>query len=1199
MAISFVAAGTVVNATGAATVTVAPPSSYAAGDLLLLVLAAQGGPVIFPATPAGWTQLGTDSNNYLTVWYKYASSSEPSVAVGATIVLANNSRAVMLAYRGGGAFQLVPTFTTGNGSSPTPTVTPPTVTTTYANDYVISIYGAQVYNSTWTPNASTTARVNTGGNGSNNALLIADELQATAGVSTARSATISTNTPWTCVAIALIPTRASVYWVGGSGTWDTTTTTNWADSSGGSSGVVAPSAWDGAVIDTSSGTGDITVSSGACQDLTVTASQAINITGTGATLYVYGSMSLPAGGSFNPAGSTNTYEFGSKATGKTITTNSKTCYGFNFTGAGGGWTLSDNLTLTTNLTISAGTFSASNFNITASNLASSGSTASAITFGSSTITLSGSTPIDFSSSNFTFTRGTSQINCSATNTVFNGGGKTFYNVAFTSTTAGTQSISGANTFATLSFAAKAATGSGTLTLAGNQTISTSFSVQSGATDPTRRLFIKSSVAGTARTITSASNTIFGVDFQDITAAGAGSWSDSSRTGYWGNCKGNTGITFATGRSVYWNLAGAQNWSAAGWALTSTGSPSATNFPLAQDTAVFTDAGSVTGTITIDSGWNIGTLDMSGRTSAMTLDSGTTTPFIYGNWTNGSGTTLSGTGAVTFAGKVTQTITSASKSFTQALTINSPSGTVLQADALTTSNTVTLTNGTYNTQNFNLTCPTFAYSGIGTATLTLGTSTVTLNGTGTVWNFATTTGLTYSGASASIVLSDTSTTARTFAGGGFTYNSLSIGGTTGISATTISGANTFTTLTSTKTIAHTITFAGNQTVTNWSVTGTSGNVVTINSSSTNTARTLTITNRTSTIDYLDVKDITANLAPVTFYAGANTKLRTNVRGVAAIAPTTNEFIYVLSSGTSWSVPANWNSTNNEVHLFAGGGGGGFGYYGNPPIIAAGGGGGGGYTKVTNVSLTPSGSASYAIGAGGIPGSYGVTGGTGGSTTFKSGAYTAAGGGGGSAKFSSTPPPVSTGGTGGVGATYNGGNGGIGAIDTVGGGYYQGGGGGGGGGGPLGNGAVGGIGFGSSVQTNGAGGGGGGNGGGSAGGNASSATGGTGGNNNAGVGGGASDTAGFNGGGAGGASGTNYPLSGGCGVDIAKAGMGGGGGQSGSSVPGYTTSTNLAFYGAGGGGGGGQYIAGGPGAQGGIIVVYNTTIIAPPSTYFLLF
>ena len=65
--------------------------------------------------------------------------------------------------------------------------------------------------------------------------------------------------------------------------------------------------------------------------------------------------------------------------------------------------------------------------------------------------------------------------------------------------------------------------------------------------------------------------------------------------------------------------------------------------------------------------------------------------------------------------------------------------------------------------------------------------------------------------------------------------------------------------------------------------------------------------------------------------------------------------VLTSGSSWTVPANWNSSSNTIEAI-GAGGGGTSY----PDTA---GGGGAYAKISNVSLTPGASVSYSVGAGG--------------------------------------------------------------------------------------------------------------------------------------------------------------------------------------------------------------------------------------------
>jgi hypothetical protein len=64
---------------------------------------------------------------------------------------------------------------------------------------------------------------------------------------------------------------ATYYWVGGTGTWDSATTTNWASSSGGAGGAGVPTSADDVVFDANSGTAaTVTVAStAACLNCTV------------------------------------------------------------------------------------------------------------------------------------------------------------------------------------------------------------------------------------------------------------------------------------------------------------------------------------------------------------------------------------------------------------------------------------------------------------------------------------------------------------------------------------------------------------------------------------------------------------------------------------------------------------------------------------------------------------------------------------------------------------------------------------------------------------------------------------------------------------------------------------------------------------------------------------------------------------------
>lgn len=282
----------------------------------------------------------------------------------------------------------------------------------------------------------------------------------------------------------------------------------------------------------------------------------------------------------------------------------------------------------------------------------------------------------------------------------------------------------------------------------------------------------------------------------------------------------------------------------------------------------------------------------------------------------------------------------------------------------------------------------------------------------------------------------------------------------------------------------------------------------------------------------------------------------------------------TSGTSWTVPADWNDTTNIIEALGEGGnvnGGG----------VSGGGGGGEYRKAINITGL-SGSIPIAIG----------TGGSGNNTTFNTSTVIAVKGATGSGGTGGA------GGTGGTGAAANF-DGGAGANGTTG--ISGKGGGGGGAGGPTGVGKSGGA-----NGTTGGGGGGGSNGGSSTVGNGGgAANGGNGGAGTGGTGGGTGATSstpatvGTSGGGGGGADGTLGGIAAAGGMDTAwdsSHGSGGGGGG-GTGNAGGTGGAGSTY---GGGGGGGNFSVGGgsgAGGQGLIIITYTApaVIIRVQSTH----
>jgi fibronectin-binding autotransporter adhesin len=567
---------------------------------------------------------------------------------------------------------------------------------------------------------------------------------------------------------------------------------------------------------------------------------------------------------------------------------------------GGTVELADAMNISTNsLTVTNGTFDTKGYNVTGGFLSSNNSNVREIKLGASTVTLSGAVTFT-TSTNLTFDAGTSSIVVTPANVNFSGGNQTFYDVSFTSIAGGSHTFNQSNTFNSLSITAPSSAGRVQVTFTGDQTITGTLTA-AGAT-AVRRVMLRSNTVGTTRTLTVGTLSADDCDFRDITIAGTAAGGSPTRAG---DCGGNSGVTFPAPKTVYWNLAGTQNWSADGWATTSGGVPATNNFPLAQDTAEFDEAGSA-GTVTVNGAFNIGAVDMSARTSAMTLQ-GNTGYSVYGNWTFGSGITHSGSATITFAGRSTQTITSNGKVFSGGITIDCGTGTVQLADALelNTLRTLTLTSGTFDAVSYNVTAGLFV--GGGTSTLKMGSGTWTLTNIGSVWNMGSAGGnfALYKG-TANIVFSNTSTGTRTFDGSGFSFNKLTIGGATGTSTFSIGGSNQFTELASTKTVAHTIALgATTQTFGKWSVTGTAGNVVTL----TGTRTTHVLAGAcTDGIDYLAMGSIGfAATSPAEFYAGANST-GTAAAPVYRTAKPADSTRYWVGGTGNWNDTTYWSTSS---------------------------------------------------------------------------------------------------------------------------------------------------------------------------------------------------------------------------------------------------------------------------------------------------
>lgn len=260
-----------------------------------------------------------------------------------------------------------------------------------------------------------------------------------------------------------------------------------------------------------------------------------------------------------------------------------------------------------------------------------------------------------------------------------------------------------------------------------------------------------------------------------------------------------------------------------WAYTSGGSSGAVA-PTSAET-VFFDSNSGGGTVTIGANVNVGSLTTTGFTGVIT---GSYNITDYGSLTLTTGIFSSYTGTLTFAATTTGfTITGASNNLGTVVFNGSGGGWTLQDNWSAIS--VTLTAGT----------------------LVASSQTITLTGTGTVW----TGGATFTAGTSTIVISDTSSSSKTFAGANLTYNNLTFTGGTGVHI--ITGSNTFNAIAIT-TPPSTIQFTAGTTTTmsssGFNVSGTAGNLNVLQSTSNGSAWNLAQSFTGNVVcDYISLQD----------------------------------------------------------------------------------------------------------------------------------------------------------------------------------------------------------------------------------------------------------------------------------------------------------------------------------------------------------
>lgn len=655
-------------------------------------------------------------------------------------------------------------------------------------------------------------------------------------------------------------------------------------------GGVAPTAADDAQLVAASG--NVTVTAGAvCRSLdcltytgTLTHTAAITLTIGDATAGAGNRALRMVAGMTYTLGSTTTSAItfaSTSATTQTVDYGGKTAANTTFSGAGSSYQLTSAFTgaaaVTQTIAHTAGTLDWNGQTVSLGVYSSTGATTRADTFGAAAITMIGST-WTYSGSNFSITganTSTITVTRNSATVTFDGAGLTFYNlvVAPASNNSVTFNLNGANSFNNLSVT-PGNTALCLLQLSANQTVTGTFT----ATGPSAgkfRPWIRSATIGTARTITAAALSLTNVDFSDITAAGAGTWSGTSV----GNATGNTGITF-TAPVTRFKVGGTGNWSSTTMWATSTGGASGASVPICHD-QVFVDANSGAGTFTIDGLPRICAMNWTNAATATYAEASTGIGiFFYGSviYNAGVAGTYS-TNTKVWTVLANSTFTSATKQMQHTFSI----GQVTLSDDLTATNTL-LVGGTATliatTQN--VTCPTFQINTT-TCTVTMGSGTWTVTSTGVVWNISQ--AGTINAQTSTIAITDTGASSKTFQGLGLTYNNVLIT-TGGAGAVIFTGANTFASMLTTGGTTKTITLPAATTTTlttNSFFGGAAGNLITVNSSSAGSAALLSSPVRITT-NYISMRDNSATGAgPKPFLAGENSTLVSNTPGWSLLPP----------------------------------------------------------------------------------------------------------------------------------------------------------------------------------------------------------------------------------------------------------------------------------------------------------------------------
>ena len=406
----------------------------------------------------------------------------------------------------------------------------------------------------------------------------------------------------------------------------------------------------------------------------------------------------------------------------------------------------------------------------------------------------------------------------------------------------------------------------------------------GFSATTGRVLVSGS-AGAAKTIAVNGGTFANADFVDINLSVATDL--SAIVGGSGDCGGNSNITFTPATTQTATGTASFTWGLHGWT---------TRVPLPQDNAVINNAFVAGRVITLDMPRLCRNLDMSGCTGGPQISPNLVNHSLYGDLLLASGvTTVAISRGFLFAGRRNMTLSGNGSNTSCIFTINTLSmyGVILGSHLVNTRSLV-ISSGGFDANNFDITIGTVNAMPSSSSLVALGNGVWTLTGTGAVW--AANAAVNIDPEGSTMVITDTTATAKTFSGAGKQYNVLRVAG----DNVTISGNNTFYQLAvNTAGLANglKITAGSTQTIDVGGLTtnGASGSRAKLGSTTTATFSMTTVKPQVS-VDWMDIS-YSSVVETATWYAGANS-LNTvgNVNWIFTAPPPTNQTI-IMSAALS--------------------------------------------------------------------------------------------------------------------------------------------------------------------------------------------------------------------------------------------------------------------------------------------------------------